>query len=271
MLGTALVTHLRRHDLVLTDLAEMDITDHVATRDVMQAARPEVVIHAAAMTAVDRCESEPDLAHRVNAIGSRNVALAAERAGAAIVYIGTDFIFDGGSRTPYREYDAPRPLSVYGASKLAGELAVREHARRHYVVRTAWLYGAGGPNFVETILRAARAGRPLRVVNDQEGAPTWTEDLAAAIAALIETELYGVYHVTNAGHCSWYQYALAILSGAGLGAAAIEPVTTAEWGAPAARPAYSVLANFAWAASGFAPLRPWPEALAAYLLSRGAA
>jgi dTDP-4-dehydrorhamnose reductase len=269
MLGTALAPRLAaKHEVVLTDLAEMDVTDHDATAEFVAGIRPDAIIHAAAMTQVDACEAGWEKAHLVNGIGSRNVALAAERVNARILYVSTDFVFDGAKGEPYMEHDAVRPLSVYGASKLAGEEAVRGLTRRHFVVRTAWLYGAGGPNFVETILRAADQGRALRVVTDQVGSPTWTEDLAAGIASLVETELYGVYHLTNAGACSWHEYACTILRLAGRGEVEVARTTSAEWAAPAARPAYSVLRNFAWVASGFAPLRPWPEALAEYLRRR---
>lgn len=275
MLGQALVPRLAaRHETLGCDIAEFDITDAAATRAAIAAFAPQAVIHCAAMTQVDRCESEAELAMRVNGEGTRNVAAAAAAAGAALLYLSTDFVFDGAKREPYLEDDAPAPLSVYGASKLAGEEAVRGAGGRWAIVRTSWVFGPGGPNFVETILRVAARNRadaaapPLRVVGDQVGAPTYTLDLSEALVALTESGRDGVFHVTNRGSCSWHEYACTILRMARQEEMRVERITSAEWAAPARRPAQSRLSDRAWRAAGFAPLRPWEEALAHYLEHR---
>jgi dTDP-4-dehydrorhamnose reductase len=269
MMGRALMLLMKgRHQATGLARADLDVADAAAVERRVAEERPQLVIHAGAMTRVDDCEKEWEEAFRVNALGSRHVAVAAERAGASLVYLSSDFVFDGAKEEPYLEWEEPRPLSVYGASKLAGEREVRAHATRHYVVRTSWVFGPGGRNFVDAILAAARAGKPLRVVTDQVGVPTYTRDLAAALLELAESGFYGTYHVTNAGSCSWHEYACTILRLAGMKDVPVGETTAAAWGAPAPRPAYSVLRNFAWIQSGFGPLRPWTEALEDYLRIR---
>jgi dTDP-4-dehydrorhamnose reductase len=205
------------------------------------------------------------MAMTVNAEGTRRVAEGCRRSGAALIYVSTDFVFDGRKPSPYVEADEPAPLSVYGRSKVAGEQAVRETAPRWIVARTAWLYGAHGRNFVKTILGKAAAGGPLRVVNDQVGSPTYARDLAAALVRLLERNLSGVFHLTNSGACSWYEFTREILRQGGFGHVPVSPMSSEELGRPARRPAYSVLANAAWHAAGEPILRPWPEALTAML------
>lgn len=275
MLGQALLSRLAaRHETLGCDLAEFDITDAAATSAAIGAFGPQVVVHCAAMTQVDRCEGEAELALRVNGEGTRHVAAAAAAAGAAIIYISTDFVFDGRKAEPYLEEDEPAPLSVYGASKLAGETAVRAAGGRWAIVRTSWVFGPGGANFVETILRAAARRRAdpsspaLRVVGDQVGAPTYTLDLSDALAALAGSGRTGVFHVTNGGACSWHEYACTILRMAGQEDIPVERIASADWAAPARRPAQSRLSDRAWRSAGFAPLRPWQEALAHYLAHR---
>ncbi len=239
--------------------------------------RPDAVVNVAADNRVDHAEQQPVEAVAVNAVGAGHVAAACREAGAFLVQLSTDYVFDGRARRPYRENERPSPQSAYARSKLAGELLVQALAPRHAIVRTAGLYAAGGSrakggSFVDRLLAQARRGEPLRVVRDQVTAPTWARDLAAALARLLPRWLAGqapggVYHLTNAGQCSWYEFARATVDLAGV-PATIEAVTTAELRLPAPRPRYSVLANARLAALGEPPLRPWREALAAYLASR---
>lgn len=264
-LGVELLDVLgQSHDVIGLDLPEWDITKSEAMR-VVADVHPAWVVHAAALTDVDGCERDPARAHFVNGEGTRRVAEGCHAVGAGMVYLSTDYVFDGQKGAPYVETDPAAPLSVYGRSKLAGEEATREIAPRWAIVRTAWLFGVSGKNFVKTIVEKATAGGPLRVVDDQVGSPTYARDLAEAIRELLVRGLTGMYHVTNSGSCSWYAFARAILQQAGLATATVSPMTTAELGRPAPRPASSVLANQAWAAAGLPPLRPWPEALAAML------
>jgi len=264
-LGVELLDVLRReHDVVGLDVPELDITKSEATR-VIADARPAWVVHAAAWTDVDGCERDPERANLVNGEGTRRVAEACRAVGAGLVYLSTDYVFDGRKGAPYLETDPVSPLSAYARSKVAGEEAVRAVAPRWTIARTAWLFGVSGKNFVKTIVEKAAAGGPLRVVDDQVGSPTYARDLAEAIAQLVSRGLTGTYHLTNAGSCSWYAFTHAIVEEAGLSHVAVTPMTTAELGRPAPRPALSVLANHAWVAAGMRPLRPWREALSAML------
>jgi len=249
-------TEVIGHDLPTHDIAA---TAYIAA---VSAAKPDWVIHTAAVTDVDGCERDPTRAMAVNAEGARRVAEGCREAGAGMVYLSTDFVFDGLKTSPYREDDTPAPLSAYGRSKLAGELAVREVAPRWAIVRTAWLYGAYGKNFVKTILAKAAARERLRVVSDQVGSPTYARDLAAALVRLVRRDLRGVFHLTNSGACSWYDFTREILRQGGFGGTPVTAITSQELARPARRPAFSVLANTAWAAAGEGCLRPWPEALA---------
>ena len=254
----------RDHDVVGLDLPELDITKPETTR-VIADTRPAWVIHAAAWTDVDGCERDPERAFLVNGEGTRRVAEACRATGAGMVYLSTDYVFDGRKGAPYLETDPVSPLSAYARSKVAGEEAVRAVAPRWAIVRTAWLFGVSGKNFVKTIVEKAGAGGPLRVVDDQVGSPTYARDLAEAIAQLVSRGLTGTYHLTNAGSCSWYAFTRAIVEEAGMAHVAVTPMTTTELGRPAPRPAISVLANHAWVAAGLCPLRPWREALSAML------
>lgn len=267
-LGRDLQGSLNAHDVDAPSHGDLDVTDERACADRIASFRPEVVVHCAALTDTTRCEREPDAAHAVNAAGARNVAAACREADASMVYIGTNEVFDGRKREPYVETDAPRPLNAYGASKLEGEQLVRQTLPQHYIIRTAWLYGQGGTNFVTKVLAAAGAGRVSGVI-DETATPTWTRDLAAALGALIETGRYGVYHLTNGGQASRYDWAKEALRLAG-NKADVRPVTTEEYRAslpPDAvaprKPPYSVLANKAAAALGI-ELRPWQDALGEY-------
>lgn len=244
---------------------ELDITQPARVQELISGNAPDVVIHAAANTKVDGCELEPDNAYRVNALGSRNVAVAAAKIGAKLVYISTDYVFDGAARRPYTEFDDVNPISVYGKSKLAGERYVAGLSNEYFIVRTSWLYGEHGHNFVKNMLRLAKDKVELTVVDDQVGSPTYTKDLARFIADLVRTELYGIYHATNTGSCSWYQFARKIFEIAGLEHVNVKPVTTAEINRPAPRPAYSVLEHFCIRLEGLPDLRSWEEALEEYL------
>jgi len=213
---------------------------------------------------VDGSESNPDLAYKVNAIGTRNVAVACKEADCAMVYICTDYVFDGTNTKPYREYDQTKPLGVYGKTKHVGEVYVRDILDKFYVVRTAWLYGYHGPNFVSTMLNLAENNPVINVVNDQFGSPTYTVDLANAIARIIKRPAYGIYHFTNNEQCSWYDFAKEIFKQAGI-EVEVKPVTTEEFPRPAPRPKYSVLEHYSWKMEGYPEIRSYKEALSDYL------
>ncbi len=248
------------HDARGLTRAEADVTRPDALIAAARAFRPAWIFHFAAWAKVDDCESQPDRAFVVNGLGARNAALAAAESGSAVLAVSSDYVFDGRSRSPYREYDPVAPLQVYGASKWAGEQAVRETGVRHLIVRTAWLFGPGGGNFVDAILKKAGAGEPLSVVDDQRGSPTYTPDLAKALLRLAERAENGTYHCVNSGEASWHELASAAVRAAGLGVE-VRRTDTASLGRPARRPAYSVL-NASWSehASG-APLPSWSDAL----------
>jgi dTDP-4-dehydrorhamnose reductase len=239
---------------------ELDVTDRAALRREVEASHPDVVVNCAAWTAVDRAETEPDAAYRVNVLGARNVAQAAERIGARVVYFSTDYVFDGTASEPYDE-DAPTgPLSVYGRTKLQGEQATREANPDHLILRLAWLYGSTGHNFVRTVLRLADEKDQLRIVDDQVGSPTFTEDVVHQLWTAIEEGCSGTYHCVNAGQASWYAFATRIARRLGLSVPVI-PIRTVDYPTPARRPAYSVLANRKFELEGLNSMRPWEDAL----------
>ena len=289
MLGTdaARILAERGHEVIPTDVGPaavgnvrpLDITDVQATHAMVAEVRPDAVLHGAAYTNVDGCERDPDQAYRVNALGTWSVASAAEEAGAALVCLSTDFVFDGAKGSPYTEFDAPHPLSQYGASKLAGENLARSACRRCSIVRTSWLYGVHGKNFPYTVLRLAQAslkdGGELPVVADQFGTPTYTVDLIEAIAGILETRLYGVYHVSNGGETSWHGFAQAILARTGLGHVPVRPITSDEYaerfGSPTKRPPRSTLRHYALELQGRDTLPPWEDALDRFLEAARAA
>lgn len=273
-LGSDLVKALADHELIPLTHADIEVTDEGQVQATLARHKPDVVINTAAFHQVDVCEREVERAFRVNAFGPRLLALACREHDAALVHISTDYVFGGDAtrRTPYVESDCPAPINVYGLSKLAGEHFIRYLWPRHFIVRTSGLYGLAGSsgkggNFVEGRLKQAREGRPIRMVADQVLTPTYTVDLARAIRRLIETEHYGLYHITSAGQCSWYEFTAKILELTGL-QVELTPQTTAESGAAARRPAYSVLENAALKAIGLDDMRPWQEALADYLRAR---
>jgi dTDP-4-dehydrorhamnose reductase len=249
-----------------------DITDRKSVDAGVRKVKPDVVILTAAWTDVDGCERDPKKAYRVNADGVRTVALACKTAGIPLVYISTDFVFNGKKRSPYSESDTPAPLSVYGDSKLQGEIAIRKKLNRHIIVRTSWLYGAHGKNFVDTIISKGRE-TALTVVDDQVGSPTFTKDLAAALHALLKVPFtecpvrciqYGTYHISNAGKVSWYEYAKSILRYAHVKAKVV-PISSKELDRPAKRPAMSVLDNQKFRRLTGYKMRGWKDALRDYL------
>ena len=265
LLGTAVVAGAseRGHDPLALAHGALDVTDAPAVRRAVGAARPDAVVHCAAYTAVDRAEAEPERARAVNRDGTRHVAEAAAAAGSRLVYVSSDYVFDGGKATPYLPDDEPRPLSVYGRTKLEGERAAQEAGGSVLTVRTSWLYGAGS-GFVPAILRRARAGEALRVVDDQRGRPTWAPHAAAALLDLLEREAEGVWHVAGQGECTWLELAHEALALEGL-EVHLEAVSSAEYGAPAARPAYSVLDLEATEERLGRTLPHWRQGLRGYL------
>jgi dTDP-4-dehydrorhamnose reductase len=258
-LGTALQRALAGHDLTPLDHARLDITDAAAVRKTIAAVKPKVVIHAAAWTDTTGCERDPERAMLVNATGARNVAEAAREAGATMVHISTNEVFDGEKGAPYDEDDATHAINEYGRSKLVAESAVRETLPEHYIVRTSWTYGPGRASFPEKILHAACSNGRLRLVTDEVATPTLTTDLAAAIAKLIETREFGTYHLANAAECSRMEWAEEVLRLAGV-EVPIEATTLAEFNSPVRKPRRSTLANHRAAALGIT-LRPWQDAL----------
>ncbi|MGQ9678147.1 MAG: dTDP-4-dehydrorhamnose reductase [bacterium] len=266
LLGENLVEHLRRqkNEVVEWGLPDNDITAVEQVIDGMHIVAPDVVFHLAALTDVDECEKNPALAMTVNFQGTWALALAAAEVAAKLVYISTDYVFDGNSRRPYRESDRPNPLSVYGRSKLMGEEAVRRNARKWFIVRTSWLFGRGGRNFVNTIYQKCLSTREIKVVADQVGSPTYVKDLCEPLWELAQTEYYGIYHLTNAGWCSWFEFAREIVRLTGSGCEVV-PISSEESTRPAPRPKFSVLENRNFRRRFGKFIRPWQEALKEYL------
>lgn len=269
-LGSRLVSALaaRNHEVTGVDVAELDVTDFSAVRQYIADCTPEVVIHAAAWTHVDGCAQEPERAILVNGLGAQHVALGAAQVGAAILYISSNEVFDGRSRRPYYEYDIPNPINAYGYSKWVGEQATIQVNPRHYIVRTAWLFAHGGRNFIQTILNAAKSGQALRVVTDEVANPTYNDDLVTAVAQLIQTGRYGIYHLANQGACSRYTFARYFLDRAGFADTVIERISIRQWPRPSTPPAYTSLHNMAGKVVGIS-LRPWQEAVDAFLEREG--
>jgi dTDP-4-dehydrorhamnose reductase len=265
-LGTDLVHLLadRGYEVYGYGREELDITNFNQVKQVISEVNPDIVIHAAAYTKVDLAESEPDQAFLINAYGTRNVTVASGAVGAKLVYISTDYVFDGTANVPYNEFAPTNPLSVYGKSKLAGEQFVRDFHSKFFIVRTSWVYGKHGNNFVKAMLKLAQERDELMIVHDQVGCPTYTVDLSNCILELIQTEKYGVYHVSNSGHCSWYEFAKAIFEEAGI-EVKVNPCTTKDFPRPAPRPAYSVFEHMALRLNGFSEMRKWREALREFI------
>ena len=270
MLGTEVAEQFQQmgHGVIPTGrkppLVPMDITNPQQVREVFDQHRPDVVIHCAAMTNVDACERRPQDAYRANSFGTELIAANCQRIGAICVAISTDYVFDGSKGSPYHEYDAPNPLSVYGRSKYAGEQAVRALCPRHYIVRTAWLYGKHGRSFPHFILERVRTGETPSIIADQIGSPTFTADVAERLLQLIATDCYGTYHLTNTGAVSRYEFAQELLRLIGL-PLALTPIPLRQWQTAAPRPPYSALISWRLEWAGIAPMRSWREALAEFV------
>jgi len=273
-LGSDLCISLKGHDTAKLTDKDIDITDIDSVFGACRRYTPEVIINTAAYVRVDDCEDNIDLSYKVNALGARNVAVAAQELGSALVQLSTDYIFgaDKDRVRPYTEFDDPGPLSVYGYSKLAGERYVQHLCSRHFIVRTSGLFGVAGSmgkggNFVETMIKLAHQKDELRVVDDQVFSPTYARDLADTIVKLIDTKYFGIFHVTNSGICSWYEFTKEIIAQMGLGTR-VTPISTREYPQKAERPRYSVLDNYQLRLLGMGDIRDWKLALKDYMNNR---
>lgn len=254
----------RNHQVFSIDRNTLDITDEKAVQAYFEEVKPDALIHSAAYTNVDAAEEDKETAYNVNALGSKYLAQAASTVGAKMVYVSTDYVFDGTASEPYEVDHPTHPLGVYGETKFAGEEFVKQHLDRYFIVRTAWVFGINGNNFVKTMLRLSEERDELGVVYDQVGSPTYTVDLARFMIDLVESEKYGVYHATNEGVCSWYDFAVEIFKQAGVNVK-VNPLTSDQFPRPAARPKYSVLSKKKIIEQGFLPLQNWKDALSTYL------
>lgn len=250
-------------EFVNTDVGELDITNIDMVMELAREVKPYAIINCAAHTGVDACEDAWDKAYKINAIGPRNLSIAASETGAKMIHVSTDYVFNGKADRPYTEFDKPDPQGAYGVTKLAGENMVRDFADRYFILRTAWLYG-DGKNFVKTMLRLSENNDKVRVVGDQVGSPTSAKELAAAIDQLIFTENYGIFHATCEGSCSWAQFAEEIFKMAGK-KTVVEAITTEEFGAKAPRPAYSILENYMLKLTTDYRFADWHDALDVYM------
>lgn len=264
-LGRALMAHWP--EAAGADLPDVDITNPHAIETTISAAQPDLIVHCAAYTDVDGAARNPELAFRVNGFGTQTVAQAAAHAGVPLAYISTNEVFDGEATTPYFEFDAPRPINAYGRSKLAGEWYVQHLTQRFYIVRLSWLAAPGGKNFIHRIQQLADERGQLNVVTDEVACPTFVDDLAEALVKVAQAGRYGIYHLTNAGYCSRYDYARKILDLTGRAHIPLVPITLAEFGRPSTPPKFSPLANTAAAALGIT-LRPWEEALRDFIAEK---
>lgn len=253
------------YELINTDVGELDITNIDRVMEFTRDIQPYAIVNCAAYTAVEACETEEDLAFRINAIGARNLSIAASETEAKLIHVSTDYVFDGNGTRPYRETDPTGPQGAYGRTKLSGENFVKEFSERHFIVRTAWLYG-DGKNFVKTMLRLSETNDKVRVVRDQVGSPTSAAELAKAIAYLLPTENYGLFHGTCEGDCSWAQFTEEIFRLAGR-KTVVEAITSEEYGAAVKRPAYSILENYMLKMTTDFMFADWHDAIAEYLMN----
>ncbi len=273
-LGTDIVAAWPADSLIPLTITDIDVTDRARVFEVVAEHKPDLVLNTSAFHNVDVCETEPAQAFAVNTIAVKHLADACAEHNAALLHMSTDYVFSGEDRrTPYAETDAPDALNVYGVSKAAGEQLIRQRLPQHFIIRSSGLFGVAGAagkggNFVETMLRLARAGNPITVVNDQTLSPTFTPDLAAKLLELARTGRHGTYHITGSGDCTWYDFAREIFAQCAL-TPDLSPTTTSAFGAKAVRPEYSVLKNEALATIGLTQLRPWREALTDYLIRKG--
>lgn len=268
MMGSDLMKVLsqkKEYNLIGATRSDFDITDYSQTLQFLKDKRPDIVVHAAAYTKVDDCESNKETAYKVNEVGTKSVASGCKDINAKLICISTDYIFNGRKNTPYLENDMPAPLSVYGDSKLKGELVVQDILRDFIIVRTSWLFGRNGNNFISAILKQAEKTKTIKVVNDQTGSPTYTIDLSHAIEKLISCNAKGIFNITNSGECSWYQFAKKILELAGIKGVDVVPITSEELKRPARRPAYSILDCSKFKNTTNYNMRHWEEALKDYL------
>lgn len=270
MLGSDLTNILsneneNEHEVLCTGYETLDITDINNTIEFISNVRPDIIINCAAFTNVDGCETEYDSAYKINAIGARNLAVVSNEINSSLVHISTDYVFDGKKGSSYLEHDRTNPISAYGETKLAGEEFIRSLCNKYYIIRTQWLFGKNGNNFVKTMVNLAKEKDTLTVVNDQFGSPTYTVDLSNAICQLITKPQYGTYHITNSEIVSWYEFTVEILRQIGKTNVAVNPCDTSQFPRPANRPAYSPLENYLWKTSGHKPLRSFREALNEYL------
>ena len=265
-LGYDVVKELEKRgmDAVGVDIEEMDITDAASVEKVLGEAAPDAVIHCAAYTAVDAAEEQEELCRRVNADGTRNIARMCKKLDIKMIYISTDYVFNGQGTRPWEPEDERQPLNVYGQTKCEGEEAVQELLEKYFIVRIAWVFGVNGKNFVKTMLRLAETGKRVTVVNDQYGSPTYTYDLARLLVDMVLTDKYGIYHATNEGICTWYEFACEIFRQANA-AVEVVPVTAAEYQAKAKRPENSRMSKEKLTENGFDRLPPWQDALKRYL------
>lgn len=265
-LGYDVVKELEKRGMeaVGVDIDEMDITDAASVDKVIKAAAPDAVIHCAAYTAVDAAEDNEEICRKVNAEGPRNIAKVCKELDIKMIQISTDYVFDGEGERPWEPGDACGPKSVYGQTKYEGELAVQENLEKYFIVRIAWVFGINGKNFVKTMLNLSQKYDTLRVVNDQFGSPTYTYDLARLLVDMVQTDKYGIYHATNEGICSWYDFACAIFKEAGIEMNVL-PVSTEEYGAKANRPANSRMSKEKLTENGFEKLPAWQDALKRYV------
>jgi dTDP-4-dehydrorhamnose reductase len=264
-LMSILPSSLPNDDILGWDIEEIDIQEEEDTAFKIEKLRPDIVINVAAYTNVDGCESNQEKAFAINAEGARHVALSALKCRAKMVYLSTDYVFDGNKGEPYLEFDPPHPLNVYGLSKLKGEQYVQESSKDPLIIRTQWLYGKHGKNFVTSILRQASEKKVLSIVNDQIGSPTYTVDLAKAIVVLIQYDARGIFHVANNGLCTWYTFGQAILKISGMDKVKVVPISSKELGRPAIRPSYSVFNCQKLKRETGLTLRLWSEAVEDYL------
>ena len=265
MLGHDLIEVLKeRHELILPTSKALDITDKEHVIEFICENKPDIVINSAAYTDVDGCETNQELAYAVNSDGVRNLALACREIDCPLLHISTDYVFNGKNTRPWVEDDEVGPINVYGRSKLKGEEAISDILDKFFILRTAWLYGVDGKNFPKTMLELAENHSEVSVVYDEVGTPTYTSDLASAISELIETDYYGIYHLTNSGECSWCEFARYIFEIADVDVNVV-PVTASEFSRLAPRPSYSVLENRNWVKNGFEPLRSYKEAIKEYI------
>lgn len=265
-LGRAINKQYENHpeiELVNTDVGELDITNIEEVMELVTKVEPYAIINCAAHTGVDACETDTDNAYRINAVGPRNLSIAATKVGAKMVHISTDYVFEGNGTKPYVEFDTVNPQGMYGATKLAGENFVKEFAKDYFIIRTAWLYG-DGKNFVKTMLRLSETNDTVRVVGDQFGTPTSTTELAKMIEHLLPTENYGLFHGTCEGFCSWAEFTEEIFRLSGK-TTKVQAITTAEYPTPAVRPAYSVLENYMLKLTTDFTFATWQEAIKEYL------